>query len=301
MPPSLPVVDVIAASRPGPIVGILGGVHGDEYEGVLAANLLRRELGATLLRGEVRIAAPAHPAAWADRTRGSAHDGTNLARVFPGAPDGSPTEQIAHLLTQRVIDGVDLLIDLHSAGANFDMPLLCGYNEGDDRRGTVSRRCADAFAAPFTWIHPAVPAPGRSVSAAHALDVPAIYVECRGGLTVRADDLQAYLDGVRRVLHDLGMLGEAPPAQYQPVRVRGDGDNDAGIVAPVGGYAVVHCGAGACLHRGESIATIVQPDGTPAAEIMSPLNGYVMLLRRDAHVATGDTVCIVATSADSRG
>ena len=57
--------------------------------------------------------------------------------MFPGAPDGSPTEQIAHLLTQRLIDGVDLLIDLHSAGANFDMPLLCGYNEGDDRRGTV--------------------------------------------------------------------------------------------------------------------------------------------------------------------
>jgi hypothetical protein len=22
------------------------------------------------------------------------------------------------------------------------MPLLCGYNEGDDLRGTVSRRCA---------------------------------------------------------------------------------------------------------------------------------------------------------------
>ena len=41
-----------------------------------------------------------------------------------------------------------------------------------------------------------------------------------GTLTVRADDLQAYLDGVRRVLHDLGMLGEAPPALHRPVRVR---------------------------------------------------------------------------------
>ena len=297
----LPAVDVIAATRPGPIVGILGGVHGDEYEGVLAANLLRRELGAELLRGEVRIAAPAHPAAWSARTRGSPHDGTNLARVFPGEPDGGPTEQVAHLLTQRLIDGVNLLIDLHSAGANFEMPLLCGYNEGDDRRGTVSRRCADAFAAHFTWIHHAVPAPGRSVSAAYALDVPAIYVESRGGLTVRADDLQAYLDGVRRVLHDLGMLGEAPPALHRPVRVRGDGDTDAGIVAPVGGYVVVHCGVGAHLRRGELIATILHPDGAPAAEIASPRSGYVMLLRRDAHVATGDTVCIVAPSEDSRG
>ena len=132
---------------------------------MLAANLLRRELGAELLRGEVRIAAPAHPAAWFARTWGSPHDGTNLARGFPGAPNGGPTEQVAHLLTQRLIDGVNLLIDLHSVGENFEMPLLCGYNEGDDRRGTVSRRCADVFAAHFTWIHNAVPAPGRSLSA----------------------------------------------------------------------------------------------------------------------------------------
>jgi predicted deacylase len=300
MSPSLPVIDVVAAARPGPIVGILGGVHGDEYEGVLTANVLRRELGATLLCGEVRIAAPAHPAAWSARTRGSLHDGTNLARVFPGAPDGGPTEQIAHLLTQRVIDGVDLLIDLHSAGATFEMPLLCGYHEGDDHRGTVSRRCADAFAAHFTWVHDAAPAPGRSVSAAYALDVPAIYVESRGGLTVRADDLDAYLDGVRRVLHELGMLGEAPAALRRPVRVRGDGDTDAGIVAPVGGYVVVNCDIGAHRRRGELIATILLLDGTRAAEIMSPLTGYVMLLRRDAHVVTGDTVCIVAASEDSR-
>lgn len=300
MSPSLPAVDVVAATRPGPIVGILGGVHGDEYEGVLAANLLRRELGATLLRGEVRIAAPAHPAAWSDRTRGSPHDGMNLARVFPGALDGRPTEQIAHLLTQRLIDGVDLLIDLHSGGTNFEMPLLCGYNEGDDRRGTVSGRCAEAFAARFTWVHPEAPAPGRSVSAAYALDVPAIYVESRGGLTVRAEDLQAYLDGVRRVLHDFGMLGEAPQARHRPVRVRGDGDTDAGIVAPVGGYVVVHCGIGAHLRRGELIATILQLDGTPAVEIVSPEPGYVMLLRRDARVATGDTVCIVAPGEASR-
>ena len=137
MPPSLPVVDVIAATRPGPIVGILGGVHGDEYEGVLAANLLGRELGATLLRGEVRIAAPGTSGSLGrsdPRQRPRWHG--PRSRV-PRPPDGSPTEQIAHLLTQRLIDGVDLLIDLHSAGANFDIPLLCGYNEGDDRRGTV--------------------------------------------------------------------------------------------------------------------------------------------------------------------
>jgi predicted deacylase len=134
---------------------------------------------------------------------------------------------------------------------------------------------------------------------AFELGIPAIYVESRGGLTVRADDLSAYVDGVRRVLHALGMLAHAPAALHRPVSVRGDGDTDAGIVAPVDGYLVVHCDVGAYLRSGELIATILQPDATPAAAVTAPHDGFVMLLRRDARVARGDTVCIVAAPGES--
>ena len=290
----LPTVDTIVAPVPGPCVAIMGGVHGDEYEGVLAANQLRRELGAELVRGEVRIASPAHPTAWASRTRTSPVDGANLARVFPGRPNGDPTEQVAHLLSERLIRGADLVIDLHSAGSGFDMPLLCGYHGGDDERAAASRRYANEFAARFAWGHDGVPAPGRSLTVAFDLGIPAIYVESRGGLTVRADDLSAYLVGVRRVLHALGMLASAPAALHRPVSVRGDGNTDAGIVASADGFLVVHCGVGAYLRAGEVIATIVQPDATPVAVVTSPRDGFVMLLRRDALVARDDTVCIVA-------
>jgi predicted deacylase len=295
----LPTVDVLVGPRPGPVVGILGGIHGDEYEGVLAAAQLRRELPSRLLRGEIRIAAPAHPAAWKARSRTSPSDGANLARVFPGRSEGSPTEQIAHFLTYQLICGTDLLIDLHSAGAHFDMPLLCGYHTGNDHRAEAPARFAEAFAAPFTWIHDGVPAPGRSISAAFELGVTALYVEGHGGLSIRAEDLDMYLNGVRRVLHVLGMLEGAPAATCRPVRVRGDGDTDAGIVAPASGYLVAHCRGGTAVTSGQLIAIIVQVDGTPTAEIRAPHNGFVMLLRRDARVSTGDTVCIVATGSDT--
>lgn len=290
----LPEVVTLTAPEPGPTVAILGGVHGDEYEGVLAAATLARILPADLCRGSVRFAAPAHPSAWAVCNRMGPDDGLNLARVFPGQPEGQPTERVAHLLTENVIRGADLLVDLHSAGAGFEMPLLCGYQGGDDHRGEMSKRCAEAFAARFTWRHDDEPAPGRSLTVAYELGIPAIYAESLGGLSVRAAELQAYLDGVRRVLHLLGMVSSAPLPPMSPVAVRGDGNTDAGLVATAAGYLVVECEVGHRVAAGERLATVIDIDGSHLAHIDAPCDGHVMLLRRDARVGAGDTVCIVA-------
>lgn len=293
MDAELPAVTVIQGPSDGPTVGLLGGVHGDEYEGVVAAAAIARMLQTELASGTVRLAAPAHPAAWAARSRHSPVDGADLARSFPGRPDGSATERVAHAVTEQVIRGSDLLIDLHSGGSRFAMPFLCGYQD-EGWRGAAARRFADTFAAHFTWRHEGAPPPGRSLSAAAELGIPAIYVEGRGGRSVRADELRGYIDGVRRVLLLLGMVAEAPIAPQQPVRVRGDGNTDAGITAPLAGYLVAHHDAGDAVEPGGVIARIVGLDATPLADVVAPSAGVVMLLRRDARVSAGDTVCIVA-------
>ena len=125
MPDASPKVVTVSAPSPGPTVALLGGVHGDEYEGVIAVRWLINHLRSTLISGTVRAVAPAHPTAWGATTRESPVDGKNLARVFPGSSTGSATEVVAYELTEQVIMGADLLIDLHSAGTNFEMPFLC--------------------------------------------------------------------------------------------------------------------------------------------------------------------------------
>jgi predicted deacylase len=200
-------------------------------------------------------------------------------------------------VTERVVRGADLLIDLHSGGAGFAMPFVCGYQD-EGERGNAARRYADAFGARFTWRHGGAPAPGRSLSAAAELDIPAIYVEGHGGLSIRADELQGYVDGVRRVLHLLGMIADAPPSAYPPVRVRGDGNTDAGIAAARAGYLVAQHEVGDRVEHGDVIASIVDLDATPLAAVVAPTAGVMMLLRRDARVSTGDTVCIVASPDD---
>lgn len=289
-----PEIRSVTGASPGPTIAVLGGVHGDEYEGVIAARCLEHDLAGELRCGTVRFAAPAHPAAWMACTRESPIDGANLARVFPGRRDGSPTEQVAHVLTEQLIRGADLVIDLHSAGSHFEMPFLCGYCGGDAPHQVASQRLAETFGATFTWRHDGAPAPGRSLSVAHDLGIPSIYVEGHGGLAVRSTDLAGYLDGVRRVLAELGMLTDAPVATHRPVAVRGDGNTDAGITAPVGGYLVTACRTGQHVAAGTLIAEVVDLARSPQGSVVAPHEGYVMLLRRDARVAAGDTVCIIA-------
>jgi len=290
--PGLPELVEVVGRSAGPTVAILGGVHGDELEGVLAARRIARLLDPATLAGTVRLAAPAHPAAWQAVSRVSPVDGQNLARVFPGADDGTPTERVAAFLTARLIAGADLLIDLHSAGEGFDMPLLVGYHAGSGPVCDRAAAAAAAFGAPFLWQHPEESS-GRSLSAAAAHGVPSLYVEGRGGGQVRRRDLDCYVDGVLRVLHHLGMTAAAPPASASVV-VRGDGDTDGGIVAGAAGYLVTAAEVGDRVVADTVLAEVVDDHGTPLAAVRSPRDGVVMLLRRRSRVAAGDTVAIVA-------
>lgn len=290
----LPVTTTISAQNSGPTVAILGGVHGDEYEGVIAALSLAKNLPNELISGRVLITSPAHPASWNWGKRNSPIDGADLARVFPGKPDGSATEQVAHMLTEQVIKGADVLIDLHSAGTNFDMPFLCGFNGGTHRWGKESERLAKTFSAKFTWQHDGTPAVGRSLTVAYDLKIPAIYVEGHGGRSIRYSDLHGYLDGVRRVLHGLNMLADAPQTTLDSIRVFGDGNTDKGLVAPTEGFLVTHLNVGERVSRGEVIAEIIDISGVVLSTVRATRNSYIMLLRRDAKISAGDTICITA-------
>ena len=144
--------------RRGPTLLVLGGVHGDEYEGPHAVRTVFRELAADQLRGTFIGVPVTNVPAFEAGTRGSPLDGLNLARVFPGSRTGTPTERIAYQVG-CLIGRCDQLIDLHSSGTHAAMPTLAGYYANDSEVGWRSRAAAFAFGAPVVWGHPTV-APG---------------------------------------------------------------------------------------------------------------------------------------------
>jgi predicted deacylase len=289
---------VVRGRQEGPKVAILGGVHGDEYEGVVAAGAIWRDLDPAVVRGTVTLITVSNPPAFAAGTRVSPIDGLNLARTFPGNADGSATERIAHTLSEHIIRRSDFLIDLHSAGQHYAMPLLAGAYAGRDALGARCEAAALAFGAPVYWAHPDI-APGRSLSVALEAGVPNMYVECGGGGRVRPADLQAYRQGVQRVLAHLGVLPPVTEAPAPRLRLRSSGDLDTWLAVSSVGVLVERVELLEHVHAGAPLGDVLDDRGNALETLTAPHDGVVIMARRTARVRPGDGGYMLAQPEES--
>jgi len=103
---------LLEGGAPGPTVVILGGTHGYEVAGWLAAGEL---LGYRPSRGRVFVLPRVNYRGVEARDRFVPGD-TDLNRCYPGKPDGSPAERIAYAVFSFIEDqGASMVIDLHES------------------------------------------------------------------------------------------------------------------------------------------------------------------------------------------
>src|SRR5258708_33576215 len=84
------------ANGKGPTALITGGTHGDEDEGQMIARRLIAELDPSRVTGRLIVLPAFNYLAVLESSRVSTVDNVNMNRAFPGDPDGSPTEMLAH-------------------------------------------------------------------------------------------------------------------------------------------------------------------------------------------------------------
>jgi predicted deacylase len=285
---------VAAGTRPGPTLTILAGIHGDEYEGPLAIAEQLAALPLGELAGTVLAVPVANPPAFAAGTRESPLDDKNLARCFPGSAAGTAIERLAWTLTTEAITPADALIDLHSAGVAYEMPLLVGYCVGPGAVGARSRALALAFGAPLVWEHPES-APGRTLSAALDRGIPCVYTGASGGGGAPPETIRCYVEGLRRVQVALAMLPGTLPESRHVAFWRGAGDTDRTLAAPASGLLRGAVAVGDPVAVGQTLGEIVDYDGRPLATIGAPVDGVVVMTRRLPRVAAGDGLYLLTT------
>jgi len=281
-----------AAATSGPHVVVLGGVHGDETQGIMAAGRLATD-ETRLTRGRVSIVPICHEAAFEADSRTSSLDGGNLARVFPGTANGEPTEQLAHHLFTEVLSEADLLIDLHTSGQGYDMPFLAGYLGPTFATDSLAQRAAAAFGAAFLWRHPTL-SEGRTVSVVDQ----AIYVECAGGGSMSRASVDAYVGGVQRVLAMMNMLETSPPpAASTTIRVTGGGDLDRDMISVRhAGMFLTDLVVGQRVVKGQLLGTVTTTKGQVLEEVGAPDDAWVMAVKRRPPVSASDLVVSLASS-----
>jgi predicted deacylase len=222
----------------GPRLLLTAGVHGDEFEGMLAIRRLGKLISPDQLRGTVTLVAVVNEAAFL-RGQRTADDGLDLARQCPGDPSGSITRRIAHELS-ALIREADYYIDLHSGGTAMCVAPLAGYTLHPDAQVLESqRRMARAFNLPLVWgTSPTLE--GRSLSVARDANVPAIYAEYLGSGVCSKQGVEDYVDGCLNVMNELNIITRLPP----PVRLArvvedsrpGSGHLQVAHPSPITGY-----------------------------------------------------------------
>ncbi|MGD7704672.1 succinylglutamate desuccinylase/aspartoacylase family protein [Microlunatus sp. Y2014] len=275
------------SGRPGPRLLVLGGVHGNEIGGIVGAGRVTLT-DWPLVAGRLDVVPITHEAANLAFVRHGPADGRDLARTFPGDPHGEPTERLAALVRDELINDCDALIDLHTSAVDADLPDFAGSLHDHTPYGDNCRALALAFGLDTVWGHPDLP-PGRTLSAAADRQIPAMYVESRRGGVLDATMLAHYRDGVVRVAERLRIVapGTAPAASPLRRLLQGNGDTDTFTAAPTDGWFVAHVELLTAVRQGQTVGSVIDHRGATLAEVTAARAGTVVFLRRLAPVTTG--------------
>lgn len=298
-PITIPVLTV-QGSHAGPTLLVTAGVHGDEFEGMLAIWRVYESLIPAELHGTFVGVPIANPPAYEAGLRTNPDDRQDLARVFPGDRQGTVTEQLAHLLTERFLRHADLYCDLHSAGQYYAIAPLAGYQLRSEPLLSAQRQAARAFGLPLVWGTPVLP--GRSLSAAGDLGIPAIYAEVQGEGRCRAEDVARHEEGIRRLLAHLRMIPQKL-SQKDPEWLVEDDRPEAGFLqmqnrAPLSGFFESKVVLWEAVTPGQPLGQIRTAPGTITHLLTAACTGRVAFLRTFPRVLAGDPLCTLIATAD---
>lgn len=197
----------------GPTAILMGGNHGDEYEGPITLGEIIRDLAPDDISGRL-IILPAlnFPAVMAGR-RVSPVDGLNLNRTFPGDPLGTATEQISAFVCDVIYPMGDAMLDLHSGGSSLAI-LPSAIVEPAPDADHLQRNIAavQAFDAPYTVVIDNLGDPRTSTATSVRAGLTTVGTEMSGSGAVSRDALSICRRGVRNVLAHLGILPPDPSA-----------------------------------------------------------------------------------------
>ena len=273
--PILQTALTVAGTAPGPVLFVVGGIHGDEYEGPLAIMRLFRELEPADMRGTFVGLTVANTPAFEAASRETPVDGRNLNRAFPGNVRGSLTEQIAYWLGERLISRADCCIDLHSGGSNWELATLCGYQIGSGPVADLRRQVAEAFRAPVCMAYKEHLA-SQAMGYAAERGVATVFTECTAQRRTNMQAAEIYQRGVRNAMRVLGMWGGVMEGDVSPHYLLDAGNPEHIVHASTSGFFVPAHRFMERVEVGELVGTILDLAGQTLEELRAPTDGFIL-------------------------
>lgn len=295
----IPVPIVVLKNGEGPSVLLMAGNHGDEYEGQVLLMKLVRNLPPERVRGRLIILPGVNAPAVAAGTRISPVDDGNLNRMFPGNPDGTPTQMIAHYIDTVLLRQVRYCFDFHSGGYSSEyVPAAHLVAPDDHELRAEAIGFLKAFAMPNSILIEGLIGGGkRLLGSCRRLGVGHMSTELGGGGTFSIEAYQAAEKGLLRLLRHVGALADpvkdAPPQTRffvrQPTRDF--------VYAQAAGVFEAYVGLGDAVESGTPAGAVhftETPWRTPHPVAFTS-GGVVLCKRSPARVKIGDCLFVTGT------
>ncbi len=297
-PPDLmPDLLLVVGARPGPVLAVVAGVHGDEGAAVAAALRLARGARPETMAGSLVVLPVANVPGFRDRRAVvNPLDGQDLDRLFPGAPRGGPSVRLAHALVDQLALAVDAVVDLHGGGHGERLTPFTLVPESEAAPpAALERSLALARAAA---LGPLVRAPlvGSLATAMLARGLPAVRLAAGSLGLAEREAVTALVRGVRRLMAALATApGPSPSRRERPPLAL------TRVLAPADGYwrplTLPTDRIGACAQLGRLTR---RGDGgvrATAEAVRSPVGGTVLMIQADISARAGAPLALLATPA----
>jgi N-alpha-acetyl-L-2,4-diaminobutyrate deacetylase len=289
----VPIVSIRGGE--GPVALVVGGVHGDEPEGQVAALRLARETSTDDVLGQLIVVPCASPEASFAFTR-LWPSGANFNRSFPGSPDGPADAQLADFFTRYLIARADVVVDMHSGGRTGLCPPwseMHWVENPTQRRAMVEAMLA--WGTDYHFVYIDIAGTGLLVGEAERQGKVVVSTELGGGGHVHASTHRIARSGLANVLRHTGVLrGDVVRRESSGLIV--DATDPRGyLLAPESGLWESLVDLGERVEAGQPVGQIhflERPD-RDAAVVHAEVGGVVMVVRAIATTSQGDNVVVI--------
>ena len=258
----------------GPTLALIAGVHGCEYSSIAAVGEVVRRLERQKLAGRVIAVPVVNVSAFRTRTPFvTPEDGKNLNRCFPGRPDGTFSEALAHSFFTEVIARSDYLVDLHGGDLVEALEPFVLFDESPV--DAAARSMAAAFGLRYAICAPrAERIEGTTVAAAADAGIPALVAEAGGRGLLEETAVRALADGVENVLRSIAMLPSEPARTVETTIFR----RFLWLYSPVDGWWQPAVQVGDAVERGAALGSVRDLLGEEIERVVAPGPGIVLFM-----------------------
>jgi len=292
---AIPIINI--RNGKGKKILIIGGNHGDEFEGPAAIMRVSQKVLSNEITGQILLIPCLSFSAVMNSSRTNPLDNKNMNRAFPGDPDGSPTEMLAHYLETKLISNFDVIIDLHSGGkASIFTPCSLATKSKNTTLFNKNMILAKVFGAPTIWIL-GQNNDNRSLnSAAERAGIPMIAAELGGGGGVDPNMTNLAELGILNILNHLDIFKSKQNLKKSEFEIIEISNPKATLHAPGDGIFDRLIKAGEIVSKGQSAGWfhyISEPE-RPSIELQFSHSGKILAHSNRGLVKRGEMLALVA-------